>query len=449
MNKFRTILLVALTMLSGIAGARVVSVTGATTINATTWLPGDTLRMVGSTWTNQQITLRGNGTATNPIVLMTSAVGGTNLTGNSILTIDGSYIEVNGLLFSGNYTGKSVIITFARNSHHCRLTRTEIRSYNLSDATKDTKWVSLYGQDHRVDHCTFSGKSNSGTLLVVWLTSGTPARHRIDHCHFGFRNPNLDEKGSELNGQEIIRIGDSSTSMTNAQCVVDTNYFEACNGEIETISNKSCGNLYRANTFYECKGTLTLRHGNACTVEYNYFLGNRVDKTGGVRIIGEDHIVRYNTMYQLTGTNYRAAICVVRGKQNSALNEYFPVVNAQIYGNTFIQCKQGLKMNYNSSSDCTVDAVGTQAYDNTTITTTQTVTPIATLNNTGVNGQDIATGLQSSKFKVQSSKYIKDGKLIITIHHEKQDSHHSVDATAEYSVDGRCVGVRTNHGQQR
>lgn len=444
MRTLRTILFTALTMLSGIAGARVVQVTSAKSIAASTWQAGDTLCMSGGTWNDQVITISGNGTAAHPIVLMAPTTGGTTLTGKSSLTVDGQYIEVKGLLFTGSYTGTSAIVTFARSSHHCRLTNTEIREYNLSDATKDTKWVSLYGQDHRVDHCTFAGKSNSGTLLVVWLVSGTEARHRIDHCHFGYRNPNLDNKGNELNGQEIIRIGDSSTSMTYARCEVDSNYFEHCDGEIETVSNKSCGNTYRANTFYECKGTLTLRHGNACTVEENCFLGNRVDKTGGVRIIGEDHIVRYNTMYQLTGTNYRAAICVVRGKQNSALNEYYPVKNAQIYGNTFIQCKQGLKMNYNSSSDCTVDAVGTQAYDNTTITTTQTVTPIATLLNTGVNAT-IATHTHLVSPSAEAKKILRDGQITITIHHEKQASHHSVDAATEYSIDGRCAGVRPHH----
>lgn len=392
-------MLLALTAMT--VRARVVSVGSAAAIQGTTWHAGDTLLMTGGSWLNQQIRFSGTGTASAPIVLRTASPGSTTLTGSSSLSISGSHLVVEGLLFAGNYTGTTAIVTFEKGSSHCRLTKTEIRSYNPNlnpnPNENENKWVSLNGQDHRVDHCAFSNKTNIGTLLVVWLQSGQQARHRIDHNYFGPRTPLLDDKGAELNGQEIIRIGDSSTSMTDALCVVDTNYFEHCNGEIEIISNKSCGNIYRANTFYECKGTLTLRHGNACTVEYNYFLGNKVDKTGGVRIIGEDHIVRYNTMYQLTGTNYRAAICVVRGKQNSALNEYFPVVNAQIYGNTFIECKQGLKMNYNSSSDCTVDAVGTQAYDNTTLTLTLTLTepltPIATPDNTGPLAEDTPTGL--------------------------------------------------------
>ena len=59
----------------------------------------------------------------------------------------------------------------------------------------------------------------------------------------------------------------------------------------EIISNKSCKNTYSDNGFYECKGTLTLRHGNDCLVTGNYFIGNNISQTGGVRIIGENHVV--------------------------------------------------------------------------------------------------------------------------------------------------------------
>ena len=55
---------------------------------------------------------------------------------------------------------------------------------------------------------------------------------------------------------ETIRIGDSQTSLLMGGCVVEKNLFEKCNGEAECISNKSCGNIYRENTFLEVSGTL-------------------------------------------------------------------------------------------------------------------------------------------------------------------------------------------------
>lgn len=489
------IIILSLILFSGMVQAGVISVSSASVINNSTWHAGDTLRMTGTTWIDQTIKIKGNGTATNPIVLQVANVGSITLTGESTLTIDGSYIVVDGLLFSGDYKGNSAIVTFSKSSHHCRLTNTEIREYNLSDSTKDTKWVSINGQDNRVDHCAFSGKSNSGTLLVVWLVNGTEARHRIDHNHFGYRNSNLDSDGKEMNGQEIIRVGDSSTSMTQAKCVVDSNYFYHCNGEIETISNKSCGNIYRANTFYECKGMLTLRHGNDCLVENNYFIGNDVTSTGGVRIIGENHVVRSNSMVGLTGTNWRAAICVARGKNNSELNEYYPVKNVQISDNVIVNCKQAFCLNYHSSSDFSVVATGTSIYDNqiwldasrknytliyvakamgggivlsnnvaningnyTNLTpsaeqiwidgsmTKPTIIPIATEQNTGIVNTPSVTSLDVITTSTPNiNKQLVNGIIQINMYYEKTDFTNPIGTTIHYGIDGRCIGVRKNY----
>jgi len=93
-------------------------------------------------------------------------------------------------------------------------------------------------------------------------------------------------------------------------------------------------------SFLECKGMLTLRHGNGCTVDGNYFFGNGVSESGGVRIIGENHKVYNNYFENLRGTNYRAALCMVRGKENSALSEYYQVKNALVAFNTMVNCSQ-------------------------------------------------------------------------------------------------------------
>jgi len=138
-----------------------------------------------------------------------------------------------------------------------------------------------------VDHCYFAGKATESPTLVVDVGDG-PNRHRIDHNHFGPRPP------LGRNGGETIRVGDSSRSLHESGTVVERNLFERCDGEIEVISNKSCGNIYRSNTFLECAGMLTLRHGNRCVVEGNVFLGRRKKGSGGVRIIGEGHTVINN-----------------------------------------------------------------------------------------------------------------------------------------------------------
>jgi len=318
--------------------------------------------MLNGTWTNQAISFKAEGTPEAPIVLMAESPGKVILNGSSKLAFSGKFIIVMGLYFKDGTLSGSDVISFRTSStslaENCTLTNTSIHNYNPALNTTDSKWVSIYGRNNKVDHCSFVNKTNSGTLLVVWLTSGIIPNHIIDHNYFGFRNANLDSSGAELNGQEIIRIGDSSTSMQTAGVVVSNNFFEHCNGEIEVISNKSCENIFLNNVFYECAGMLTLRHGNRCTVEGNYFFGNGIANTGGVRVIGEDHKVFNNYFEKLQGTAYRAALCLVRGKENSALNEYYQVKNALVAFNTMVDCKQSFSINYNSSTSLTMPPIG-------------------------------------------------------------------------------------------
>ena len=344
-----------------LAARRILVSTGAH-ITAGGWNAGDTIIMKNGTWLNQTITLKVNGTASQPVVLMAQTPGGVVLKGTSHLGFSGSFIEISGLYFKdGNLSGTE-LVSFRTSSsefaENCRLTNTAIVNCNPVDKTIDSKWVSLHGKNNRIDHCSFQNKTNSGTLLVVWLTSGIIPNHIIEQNYFGYRNSNLDANGAELNGQEIIRVGDSSTSMQTAGVQVVGNFFEHCNGEIEVISNKSCFNYYSNNVFFECHGMLTLRHGNSCTVDGNYFFGNGISSTGGVRIIGENHKVYNNYFENLHGTDARSAICMMRGKLNSLPNEYFQVKNALVAFNTMVDCSQAFSLNYNSGNTYTMPPIG-------------------------------------------------------------------------------------------
>lgn len=360
MKYFLTCLIILFSI--GTVYARRTIVTTAATINNGTWTAGDTIVMKSGTWTNQAISLKANGTALQPVVLIAESPGNVILNGNSRLSFSGNYIIVSGLYFKNGTLSGAPVVEFRTSAselaHNSILENSAIANYNPINNTVDSKWISLYGTNNTVNHCSFENKTNSGTLLVVWLTSGLTVNHVISNNYFGYRNANFDGNGNELNGQEIIRIGDSSTSMTTANVSVSGNFFEKCNGEIEVISNKSCGNLYTNNLFLECKGMLTLRHGNNCTAAGNYFFGNGVKESGGVRIIGENHKVYNNYFENLRGTGYRAALCLVRGKENSALNEYFQVKNAFVAFNTIVNCSQAFSINYNSSSSLTLAPIG-------------------------------------------------------------------------------------------
>ena len=106
--------------------------------------------------------------------------------------------------------------------------------------------------------------------------------------------------------------------------------FKHCNGEPEIITSKSSNNIYRYNLFFESEGALTLRHGNATHVYGNYFIGNNLRRTGGIRVIGEDHEICRNYFHGLAGAGALSALCVMNGVPNSPLHGYYQVKNTKM-----------------------------------------------------------------------------------------------------------------------
>ncbi len=339
--------------------------------------PGDTLTMTNGTWTNQQILFQGNGTVSSPIVLRARSHGAVTLNGSSKLKIVGSYLVAENFLFRNGNCTPNPVVEFrdgSLESNHCRLTNSSIINYNPSDSTIDSKWISLYGTYNRVDRCHLEGKRNSGTTLVVWLTNH-PNYHQIDHNYFGPRPP------LGFNGGETIRVGTSDWSMYDSFTSVEFNLFEECNGEVEIISSKSCGNVYRYNTFVGCQGALTLRHGNRCTVEGNFFFGNGAPNSGGIRIIGEDHKVFNNYVAGTTGNSTKSALSFMNGVPNSPLNRYFQVKRAIVTFNTFVDNTTNMTIGAGADGeltlpplDCTI--ANNIVYGTTSPLITQVAAPI-------------------------------------------------------------------------
>ena len=295
--------------------------------------PGDELVLADGEWRDQELVFAGHGTAQQPITLRPQTPGRLVLTGQSNLSISGSHLIVRGLRFEKGQPGDLDHVVQFRGpegeAQHCRLTDTVIADYNPPDPATRYFWVSLYGQHNRVDHCRFEGQNHSGVTLCVWL-EGEPTHHRVDHNHFRNRPP------GDGNGFETIRIGTSKEYQTSARVTVEHNLFQETDGEMEIISNKSCDNVFRHNTFDASAGTLTLRHGNGATVEGNYFLGRGKAQTGGIRVIGEDHMVRHN-YFQGIDDRADAAISLAAGIVDSEPSGYFQVKNVRIENNTAVE----------------------------------------------------------------------------------------------------------------
>jgi poly(beta-D-mannuronate) lyase len=162
--------------------------------------------------------------------------------------------------------------------------------------------------------------------------------------------------------------------MFDSKTTVENNVFEHCNGEIEIISNKSCKNILRNNLFYECAGTLTLRHGNDAEVYGNYFIGNGLPNTGGIRVIGENHRVHDNYFQDLTGTGLMGAISVMDGLPNPVLTSHWQVKNASIYKNIIINCKENFVVGAGKNSERYLPALNTSFTGNIIYTDQQPVT---------------------------------------------------------------------------
>ncbi len=313
--------------------------------------PGDEIVWADGEYDAVSIDFTGvDGEPGKPITLRAETPGGVTFTGASTMHIGASYAVVSGFKFLAicDETAPWKVISFRsvaeKEASHTRLTNIVIEEAEAGPPVlKNSKWVVLFGQFNRVDHCHFTGKRSHDNLMTVYLDESPaqkPAWHRIDHNYFADRTRGALAGGS-TNGWEIIRIGDSKTSLQQALCRVEYNYFKRCNGEIEIISNKSGNNVYLGNAFVECSGQLTLRHGFGCLVTGNVFIGSPDNnyEESGVRIIGPDHQVIGNTFAMLDGKDTRGAIVLSEGVRDGLINEYAPVTNALIRANRIVHCE--------------------------------------------------------------------------------------------------------------
>ena len=297
--------------------------------------PGDRIILANGIWEDFDILFEGEGTAQNPIELVAQTPGEVILSGQSSLRIAGQYLVVSGLVFRDGYSPRNEVISFRKDAEklafNSRVTNTVIDGYSNPNRSQRDIWVAMYGRNNVFDYNHLSGKQNAGPTFAVRLNTEESQEnaHRIAYNYFGPR-PVF---GS--NGGETMRIGTSHYSLTRSATVVEHNFFDRCSGEVEIISSKSGDNVFRSNTFYASRGTLTLRHGNGTLVENNLFDGAGAPYTGGVRVINARQTIRNNYFRGLTGNRFSGALVVMNGVPNSPINRYHQVDGAVITGNVF------------------------------------------------------------------------------------------------------------------
>lgn len=300
--------------------------------------PGDIIVLKNGKWADVTITINCQGTSEKPVTFRAETAGKVMICGQSRLEIGGSYIIVEGFLFTHGFAGKNAVITYRngkdRIANNCRVTNCSIDNFNNPGRMDENNWVAFYGKNNRLDHCSFRDKMNLGVLLAVILDDERSREnfHSIDHNYFGRRVP------LASNGGEMIRVGVSQHCEFNSNTRIIDNFFEQCDGETEIVSIKSCSNEVKDNVFRECQGSVVLRHGNYNIVSGNYFLGNNKAGSGGVRVINKGQQVLNNIFYQCRGTDFRSPLAIMNGIPNSPAHRYVQVTDAVITGNTFYEC---------------------------------------------------------------------------------------------------------------
>jgi len=352
-------------------------------------MPGDTIIVANGTYDWGQINFTNNNGSSSSawIVLKAQTFRGVTFKGSTYLQFKGTHVMIDGLCFADGSAGSKAVISFRNASNtvanYCRITNIIIDNYNTysADSSAENEWVGLYGTNNRIDHCTFINKYNARATIVVWYASVTyPARatstyHRIDSNYFAGRSYMGD------NGGETIRIGDSNSSRTNGYNVVEYNVFEGCTQtEPEIISNKSNFNAYRYNTFKNCHGGLTLRHGRYCSVYGNFFIVDdaAVKQAYGIRVIDKGHKVFNNYFEGVNGnknslTSARAPICLYNGLSGtndttdaSKASGYFPADSTIVAFNTIVNAigGGGIVLGYTDGGANTYEPLGIRVSNN-------------------------------------------------------------------------------------
>ncbi|WP_405608354.1 chondroitinase-B domain-containing protein [Polaribacter sp. Asnod1-A03] len=306
---------------------------------------GTEIILKNGVWQNTQINFYGLGTEEKPIILKAETPGKVFLEGESFLHLGGEYLIVDGFYFRNGYSPNSSILRFKigkdSTAFHSRITNTVIKNFTKPSRLTNDHWIDFYGKHNKLDHCYIEGKSNDGETLRVYQDDikSVSNYHQIVNNYFGPRP----RKGGPR--AETVRVGDSKTSMSSGFLNVSNNYFDACNGEVEIISDKTNFNTYRNNIFYKSEGSLVLRHGSFATVDGNIFIGDDdSDFYGGIRVVNSGHLITNNYFYKINGAKFRSPLAVMNGIPMSPINRYKPVTDVTIAYNTWVDCASPIQI---------------------------------------------------------------------------------------------------------
>jgi hypothetical protein len=225
---------------------------------------GDTISWQRGTYSDMSLWLNKSN-----IVFRAEIPGETIFNGASDLLVPGNDNVIEGFQWVGGRTARPNVIESRGSGNH--FTNINIKDYYVD------KYVTISDKAKRntFSYCTFENRTFIGdkNIFQVSMEAGfdNPGYHVISHCQF----KNLPGPGNGADyGVEAIRMG-SPTGLTkySSRSIVEYCYFYKCDGDAETISNKSSDNIYRYNTFENNQySKLVFRHGSNIAAYGNFFI---------------------------------------------------------------------------------------------------------------------------------------------------------------------------------
>ena len=323
-----------------------------------------------------------SGTGALPITFRPQTPGGVKFTGGLKMSIGGDYLIIDGFHWKGGFGASNFIefrdgYTYSNYSkiQNCAIDGLQVDPDDLETGTSvKHRWIVLYGTNNTVINCSFMNKPSAGALVLVELEyNATPddgatntrcaaVNHTISNNYF-YKYAKIDETLTNAGDSETIRVGTSEFQNVNSNTTISNNYFVEADGENEIITNKSKNNKYINNTFRRSRGSLVLRHGSNATVEGNYFLGENVDGTGGIRITDSNHTITNNYIQDcitvLDQAKWNNGITFIGGGDNadvnctstSVSNGYQKALNITLSNNTIINTNAPLFYNTDKGSN--------------------------------------------------------------------------------------------------
>lgn len=281
--------------------------------------PGQTILMADGVYNDVQLRVRASGTPERLLRLMARNPGRVVFSGDARLEIWGRYMVFGGVVFQNGKRdpqqwqphGPGLVALYGS---HNRITDCAFDGFDEAHSAWITTSLTPDGQVPqycRIDHCSFTNKLTFDQVINLNATpraqqdslrGGPPMYHRIDHNFFS--NP---RKPGNAGG--AIRVG--YYRFDGGRCQIDSNLFMHQDSEPEIITSKSRENVYYANTFLNCRGTLNFRHGDQQVALNNFFIGTNTDfEYGGMFVWGSRHVI---------GCNYFNLPATLRDRGSAAL----------------------------------------------------------------------------------------------------------------------------------